>query len=99
MSYIQVVSQTQQLVVTPGTQTIVFNPSTESVIVQESVSSVGIINAGPPGPPGAPGSVNMTPVIEEIDTRIATHNQSPSPIHDNATSGRDFVALFQNGLV
>ena len=34
---------------------------------------------------------------EEIDTKIAIHDQA-TPIHTNATSGRDFSALFLNGL-
>ena len=34
----------------------------------------------------------------EIDTKIATHNQA-EVVHTNASSGRDFVALFQNGLI
>lgn len=98
MSSVEIVAQTQQLEVGPGVQRIIFNPATESVEVIASTPSVGVINAGPPGPPGAPGSVDMGPVVEEIDTRIATHNQT-APIHASATSGRDFVALFQNGLI
>lgn len=35
---------------------------------------------------------------EEIDTKIATHSQQ-EVVHLNATSGRDFAALFENGLV
>lgn len=34
----------------------------------------------------------------EIDTKIALHDQAEE-VHNNATSGRDFVALFQNGLI
>jgi len=98
MSDIQVVSQTQRIEVTPGTNRIVFNPLTEAVTVEAAPIAVSVINAGPPGPPGTPGSVDMAPVIEEIDTRIGVHNQA-TPIHPGATSGRDFVALFQNGLV
>lgn len=98
MSDIQVVVQTQRIEVTPGVPRIVFNPATESVTVTAAGSSISTINAGPPGPPGTPGEVNMVPVIDEIDTRIATHNQT-APIHESATSGRDFVALFQNGLI
>lgn len=68
---------------------------TQVIEVEPATSSVSIINAGPPGPPG---SVDLAPVIEEIDTKIATHNQA-TPVHPGATSGRDFSALFQNGLV
>lgn len=57
-------------------------------------SSISVINAGPPGPAGPAGGVTS----EEVDTKIATHNQATA-VHPNATSGRDFVALFQNGLV
>jgi hypothetical protein len=99
MSNVTVVVQTQRIEVTPGVSRIEYNPQTEAVDVIAAGSSVSVINAGPPGPPGTPGEVNMVPVIEEIDTRIATHNQHVSPIHESATSGRDFVALFQNGLV
>lgn len=60
----------------------------------ESDSSISVINAGPPGPPGANGGVSL----EEVDSRVALHNQA-EVVHTNATSGRDFVALFQNGLV
>lgn len=98
MSDIQVVVQTQRIEVTPGTPRIEFNPATESVTVTAAGSSISTINAGPPGPPGADGSFDMAPVVDEIDTRIATHNQT-APIHESATSGRDFVALFQNGLI
>jgi len=34
----------------------------------------------------------------EIDTKLADHN-SATPVHPNATSGRDFAALFLNGLI
>ena len=98
MSDVTVVVQTQRIEVTPGTSRIEYNPQTEAVDVIAAGSSVSVINAGPPGPPGTPGSVDMVPVVEEINTRIATHNQT-APIHESATSGRDFVALFQNGLV
>lgn len=101
MSDITVVTQTQRIEVTPAVPRIVFNPQTSSVEVTEAVSSVSVINAGPPGPPGTPGSVDPSDLLaisSEIDTKIATHNQT-APIHEAATSGRDFVALFQNGLV
>jgi len=98
MSDITVVVQTQRIEVTPGIPRIEFNPQTEAVVVLAAGSSISTINAGPPGPPGAPGVVDMTPVNEAIDTKIATHNQHISPIHETATSGRDFAALFENGL-
>jgi hypothetical protein len=99
---IEVVSQTQRIEVTPGTPRIEYNPQTESVTVVAAGSSVSVINAGPPGPPGTPGSVDPSDLLlisQEIDSKVATHNQHVSPIHENATSGRDFVALFQNGLI
>lgn len=98
MSNLQVVVQTQRIEVTPGTPRIEFNPATESVTVTAAGSSISTILAGPPGPPGAPGEVNMAPVIEEIDTRIGAHDQA-TPVHSSASSGRDFAALFLNGLV
>lgn len=99
MSDITVVVHTQRIEVTPGIPRIEFNPQTEAVVILAAGSSISTINAGPPGPPGAPGIVDMGPVVEEIDIRIATHNQHVSPIHETATSGRDFSALFENGLI
>lgn len=98
MSNVTVVVQTQRIEVTPGTPRLIYSPQEALVEVQSPTPSVSVINAGPPGPPGTPGEVNMAPVIEEIDTRVAAHNQA-TPIHQSATSGRDFVALFQNGLI
>lgn len=98
MSNIDVLSQTQRIEVSPGAPRIIFNPVTSGVTVSGATSAVALINAGPPGPPGAMGSFDMAPVVEEIDTRIATHNQT-APIHASATSGRDFAAAFQNGLI
>lgn len=98
MTNVEVVVQTQRIEVTPATPRIEYNPATESVTVTAAGSSISTINAGPQGPPGADGSFDMAPVVDEIDTRIATHNQT-APIHESATSGRDFAALFQNGLI
>lgn len=72
---------------------------TQHIVVDEATQSSSVTNAGPPGPPGPPGSIeNIEPILEAVDDKIATHNQA-TPVHPNATSGRDFVALFQNGLV
>jgi hypothetical protein len=71
---------------------------TQRIEVDPSTSSVSVTNAGPAGPPGTPGEVNLVPVIEEIDSRIGQHNQA-SPVHTQATSGRDFVGLFEIGLI
>jgi hypothetical protein len=103
MSNITVVVQTQRIEITPSAPRIVFDPQTSSVEVTEAVSSVSVINAGPPGPAGPPGLVELDPsdlleISETIDTKIGIHNQA-SPIHESATSGRDFVALFENGLI
>ena len=95
---IQVVVQTQRVVVSPGIPRIVFNPATKTVSVIADPRSIAVINAGPPGPPGSIASFDLVPVLAVMDTKIATHNQA-TPIHPGATSGRDFVALFQNGLV
>lgn len=72
--------------------------TTTDIVVESPGVAVGVVNAGPPGPPGSIGSFSMVPVIEEIDTKIAQHDQG-TPIHTTATSGRDFAALFQNGLI
>lgn len=98
MSDLTVVSSTQRIEVSPVLPRIEFDPQTQVVEVVVPPQSVGVVNAGPPGPPGADGSFDMAPVVVEIDSRVAAHNQA-TPIHSNATSGRDFVALFQNGLV
>ena len=99
MSTISVAYNTQVIQVTPQTQRIVVDPATSTpTIVVPNVASVAVVNAGPAGPPGALGSFDLVPVLAEVDTRIATHNQT-TPIHTNATSGRDFAALFQNGLI
>lgn len=99
MSTVQVVSQTQTLTVTTETQHLNIDQATSEVtFVVSDATAVAVTNAGPPGPPGSLGSFDMVPVLEEIDTRIAIHDQG-TPIHTNATSGRDFVALFQNGLI
>lgn len=57
------------------------------------VTGVGVL-----GFPVDGGGVDPVEILQEVDTRIATHNQA-TPVHDSATSGRDFVALFQNGLI
>lgn len=99
MSNIQVVAETQKLDVEIFTQQIVVDPATSTpTITVPTVSAVSITNAGPVGPPGALGSFDLVPVLEEVDTRIATHNQA-EVVHQSAVSGRDFVALFQNGLI
>lgn len=80
---------------------------------QSVVSIVAAGPQGPPGASGVPeGGIDGQVVgklgdgttwlsigtSEEIDTKIATHDQA-SAAHLAKTSGRDFVALFQNGLV
>ena len=99
MTNVQVVAQTQKVEVSLGAPRVIFDPQTSNVTVVDAQSSVSVINAGPPGPAGPPGSdADPTPILEQVDIRIATHNQA-SPVHQMATSGRDFVALFQNGLI
>ena len=83
MSTVNVTSQTQQITVDPST------------------SVVTVTSAGPQGPPGAIGNIDpndLGVITDEIDTRVATHEQA-TPIHTNSTSGRDFAAFFQNGLI
>ena len=53
---------------------------------------------GDTGPPGADGDVGSGTTIEVVDAMIATHNQA-EVVHAQASSGRDFAALFQNGLI
>lgn len=99
MSSIEVTTQTQNVVVNLGSPRIIVDPLTSEVTVAQAQSSVGVINAGPSGPAGPPGEAADTGLIlDEVDVRIGTHNQS-TPVHEMATSGRDFVALFQNGLI
>lgn len=95
-----VLNQSTQLirVEVPTETVVVVSPDTGNVTVEVGTPSTSVISAGPPGPPGALGSFDLVPVLEEVDTRIATHNQA-APIHTNATSGRDFAAFFQNGLI
>ena len=95
-----VVDQSTQLIQVsiPSDTVIVVSPDTGAVTVQSGIPSTSVTSAGPPGPPGALGSFDLVPVLEEVDTRIATHNQT-TPIHTTATSGRDFAAFFQNGLI
>lgn len=92
MSMIDVAGTQQAIEVVVQTQTIVVaNPS----------GAVSILNAGPIGPPGMnglSGDYDATQLLVEMDTKIATHNQA-TPVHTTATSGRDFAALFQNGLI
>lgn len=92
-----VVSQTQSLEVSLAPTRIIFEPTDSTVTVIEATSSVSVINSGPPGPAG-PAGVDGSVDYSEVDSRIAAHNQA-SPVHAMATSGRDFVALFQNGLI
>lgn len=83
MSGIQVQTKTQTLQVSPTTK------------------SVSLILAGPQGPPGQnglSGDVDASLFFDEIDTKIAAHEQA-AVVHINATSGRNFVALFENGLI
>lgn len=60
-------------------------------------SDVVVTNAGPVGPPGSSGSSGGVTELQ-VDAKISEHNTRETP-HTNVTSGRDFVALFQNGLV
>ena len=77
-------------------------PDAIDVVAEASPGAVTVVLGGPVGPAGADGAggggFNMTDVEDEIDTRIATHNQATAR-HPGSTSGRDFVALFQNGLI
>lgn len=99
MSSIEVTSQTQNVEVTLGAPRIIVDPVTSEVTVAQTQPSIGVVNAGPSGPAGPPGeAADIGPILDEVDVRIGTHNQS-TPVHEMATSGRDFVALFQNGLI
>lgn len=99
MSEIQVLSRTQTISVSPQTQQINVDPQTNvPIVVGTPSSAISIINSGPIGPPGMAGDYDPTSLLVEVDTKIATHNQT-TPIHGAATSGRDFAALFQNGLI
>lgn len=53
MTDINVVAQTQQIVVTPFFQTIQVDPVTQlTLVVGPAASAISVINAGPVGPPG-----------------------------------------------
>lgn len=100
MSDITVESTTQLIEVTPSVQLIEVDPVTsETIVVTSGISSVGVINAGPVGPRGFSGDLDAIALLDQMDVKVATHNQQVSPVHDQATSGRDFAALFQNGLI
>lgn len=101
MSDVTIVAQTQRIEVSPTPETIVISQENIDVTVSQPSTSVTVVNAGPPGPTGQnglSGDYDASLLLDEVDTRIATHNQA-SPVHTQATSGRDFVALFQNGLI
>lgn len=102
MTTIQLVAKTQRITVEPHAQRIKVDPVTSQVVsVVSGVSSVSVVNAGPPGPAGIPGlsgDTDTAQLLQEVDTKIATHTQA-EVVHTNATSGRDFVALFENGLI
>ena len=70
--------------------------STTQVINVDESKSVTVTLGGPPGPTGAAGTGGGSSV--DVDARIAAHDQQEQA-HTNATSGRDFSALFLNGLV
>lgn len=74
--------------------------STPAVYVNRYDSTIRVQAAGPQGPAGAGASNTYT--IPQTDAAIAAavtvHATSTTP-HNEATSGRDFAALFQNGLI
>ena len=45
----------------------------------------------------ASDGIKLDGVDQQIDDKITVHALDPTP-HINATSGRDFAALFQNGV-
>lgn len=88
-------------------QKVVVNPASSAV----SVVNAG--PQGPPGASALPaggvdgqvlGKLGTTTqwldigTTDEIDTKIAAH-ATAEVSHTQSTSGRDFVALFQNGLI
>lgn len=97
------------------TQTIEALAQTQRIMVgsNKSVSVINTGPQGPPGPSAVPEGGTDGQVIgklgasttwlslgtaEEVDTKIAAHAQAEQ-VHINSTSGRDYVALFQNGLI
>lgn len=95
--------------------TIHMRTNTQRLVVDGtgSISVISAGPPGPPGasalPPGGTdgqvlgkqGSTTTWLSVgtsEEVDTKIAAHNQA-EVVHPNASSGRDFSALFENGLV
>ena len=91
------VIQTQRIEGKMVNQTIKVDPIDNSVEVIRVDATPTLVLAGPQGPAGPAGSGEVGDVGEQIDTKIATHNQSVGA-HPGSSSGRDFVALFQNGL-
>ncbi len=76
-------------------------PDEIPVVVQDPFEEILVtVNnlKGDTGPPGQDGDVGEGASIELVDTMIATHNQA-EVVHAQASSGRDFAALFQNGLI
>lgn len=49
-------------------------------------------------PPGEDAAAEALAIAALIDAKVAEHNQA-TDVHATVTSGRDFVALFQNGLI
>lgn len=90
------------------------NVRTQRIEVNPPDLRVVVTQAGPVGPSGLIPSGGVDGQVigklgsgttwlsigtsEEIDTKIAEHEQS-TPVHTNATSGRDFSAFFLNGLI
>lgn len=90
----------QQVIAVHGpTQTIQASPLEQIISVDTVEQTVQIIQSGPQGVPGVDAAVGGGGVTQEdVDTSIATHNQAEI-VHNNASSGRDFAALFTLGLV
>lgn len=61
MSTIEVVSQTQTIVVDPGTQSIEVDSATgQAIVITAPSQSVSVINSGPQGPPGPTGPAGIS---------------------------------------
>jgi hypothetical protein len=97
---IQGVIRTQRIEGQVVKQSIKVDPIDKSVRVFSINATPTVVLAGPQGPRGLSGAVEYVEGVDEqfVDEKIATHNQSDGA-HPGSSSGRDFSALFQNGLI
>ena len=89
---------TQHIEVKPDTQIALVTPSGPQGPPGASQLPPGGVDGQVIGKLGAGTQWLTIGTSTEIDTKIEEHNTSSNP-HENVASGRDFSALFLNGLV